>query len=372
MNICTPQKRLQIRLIVLLSISYLSSSQLSALQVLPILQRPRTQTPSILSRQQPKRSINTLIALYCNSDCDKQDPSCYVVQLLTDISVTRIDAINILDTHVLPSADKGYRMNLNSNDQGISNTNTLETNQDSSTYGEFPLNSLDILFDRIDQELNDEMLHSEETTTTKRHRRTLKVVDIGSGCGRLVLYLAMTRPQQQQQQQQCDYTIIGIEQSRSLYDESIRATERLLQYHENQTNDNDRNKLQSAIQGNNTATLTLYCGSAQNYRKEIHSADIVMCYSTAFTGSDFLPSISAVLLSNEWNTILTPPPPPPPLVSSLPSSTSSLPKSKSFLYCITIDKALDPRRGWEMIDRINVPNPEVGMESMAFLQKIKV
>jgi hypothetical protein len=40
------------------------------------------------------------------------------------------------------------------------------------------------------------------------------------------------------------------------------------------------------------------------------------------------------------------------------------------LYCVTIDKALDPSRGWTMVDRINVPNPEIGVESTAFLQKI--
>jgi hypothetical protein len=136
-------------------------------------------------------------------------------------------------------------------------------------------------------------------------RRRLKVIDIGSGCGRLVLYMAMKRSIQY-------HEIIGIEQMECYYNESIVATKRLLQHFDknghktiNRNNDGTPDQLQ-ADSTTSTTSIALYCGYASNYLCQIHSADIVICYSIAFLSSYFSEAISALILCNEWNTILTP------------------------------------------------------------------
>ena len=276
------------------------------------------------------------------------------------MSLSRPAAVQLMDTYVLPISEKGYRMNLNNND--IIDNSSIDI--DSSTYGEFSLTSLDVILDRIAQEFFIPGTEdSIETNATRKRplKGSFKIIDIGSGCGRLVLYMAIT--QKRLEQYYCDTVVLtGIEQSKALHDESIRATERLLQYN------NSVNEHFNVEQEHNNVECTkseirLYCGSANEFLNEIHTADIIICYSTAFSSGEFLPSISALLLSPEWNTILTPPLPP-------QQQHPAVALKKSTLYCVTMEKALDPNRGWIMVDRINVPNPEIGVESIAFIQKI--
>ena len=298
---------------------------------------------------------------------DHPPPPYYSVRLSSDQLLPRPNAMNLIDTIVLPTTEKGYRMNLNSQD--IVSDDRIDV--DSSTYGEFSLTSLDIILDRITQEIinvNDAMDSNTDTGAAKGQNKPLKIIDIGSGCGRLVLYMAIT--QQQRLRQYCDQIVVmGIEQSNALHDESIRATERLLQQFTIINNSKNGNNSTTQMQQEQAEGLhctnteiRLYCGSAQDFMNEIHTADIIICYSTAFSSGHFLPSISALLLSEEWNTILTPP--------TVVSSTDPLTLSSKMLYCVTMDKALDPSRGWIMMDRITVPNPEIGVDSMAFLQQL--
>ena len=313
--------------------------------------------------QQQQKPIKPYFSAAVN-DCREH----FTVQISSDQIVSRPDAVQLLDNYILPTSEKGYRMNLNTNDVIDSNMD-----MDSSTYGEFTLSSLDILLDRMAQEIipvNENVAECSDTGVRhqQQRQRPLKIIDIGSGCGRLVLYMAIA---QQRLQQHYDHiVVVGIEQSKALFDESIRATERLLLLQCNDENKSIDDSNAPVVQNEKDDTvpvcaknteIRLYCGAAAEYMNEIHSADIVICYSTAFSSGNFLPSLSALLLSDEWNTILT------------PSSSSSHPHeqtSSKLLYCVTMDKALDPSRGWTMIDRINVPNPEIGVDSMAFLQQI--
>lgn len=290
---------------------------------------------------------------------NEHHPVVYPPQYTTFISseqmLSRPEAVQLLDTHVLPMSEKGYRMNLNGNDIVDNNIDI-----DSSTYGEFSLTSLDVILDRIAQEFSQGNEDDVESTTTERRQGPLIIIDIGSGCGRLVLYMAIA--QRCLQQYSNDLVVTGIEQSKALHEESIRATERLLQY--NNAREHFKVDQDHPVECTNNE-IRLYYGSANDFLNEIHAADIIICYSTAFSSGDFLPSISALLLSQEWNTILTPRL----QQQQHPSAASTAPSLQSTLYCVTMDKALDPSRGWIMVDRINVPNPEIGVESIAFLQK---
>jgi hypothetical protein len=318
--------------------------------------------------RQSKALVVPVPQLLC---CCNENNHEFVTSIPTTAVLSSNVAADVLDSYVLPVSEKGYRMNLF---VPVSDNNDAFV-YDDSTYGEFPLSSLDIVLDRVEELICTENLNS----NVNQRRRRLKVVDIGSGCGRLVLYMAMTRSIQY-------HEIIGIEQMECYYNESIVATKRLLQHLDNnghKTINCNNNGTHEQLQADSTTTTTtsttsiaLYCGYASNYLCQIHSADIIICYSTAFSSSYFSEAISALILSNEWNTILTP------ITQTrttntiiTQSSTSTtamdlIPNKVSSLYCITIDKALDPLRGWTLMERINVPNPEVGCDSTVFIQKI--
>lgn len=277
--------------------------------------------------------------------------------------MSRMDAVHMMDTLVLPLSDKGTRIQLSAvtvrqvNPTTKSGLENLMTSKDPllyDTYGEFPFSSLDILLDRVVELRGNGDSHLSEDQTSFSHRK-LRVVDLGSGCGRLALYMALTRP---------NWHVIGIEQSVSLHQEAVHAVERTIHlgqsmqtpYHSFEKTDHCYSTHQSQSE------LTLLMGCASNWMHLIQSADIIFCYSTAFESSYFSESISALILSNEWNDIMTPILATDEVIHQF-NSNDIVP-----LWCITSDKALDPRRGWMVVDRIDVCNPEV-LESTGFIQR---
>jgi SAM-dependent methyltransferase len=268
--------------------------------------------------------------------------------------------MHMLDTLVLPFSDKGTRIQLSSTVPCINTTTShrLEnvlTSKDPllyDTYGEFPLSSLDILLDRV-VELRDTSStggsNLYEGQPSSRYRK-LRVIDLGSGCGRLALYMALTRP---------DWHVIGIEQSFSLHQEAVHAVKRTIRL--GQLQEFESTDLCYSTQRSHSE-LKLIHGCASNWIHLIHSADIIFCYSTAFESSNFSESISALLLSNEWNDIVTPRRTTHEMVCQS-NSVDGAP-----VWCITTDKALDPKRGWMVVDRIDVCNPEV-FESTGYIQR---
>ena len=191
-------------------------------------------------RQLQKYFLSAAADDHSNDTSQQQQQRQYTVQISSNQLISRPDAVHLLDTYILPTSEKGYRMNLNSNDV-LDNS----IDNDSSTYGELSLTSLEIVLDRIAQEILPVHHQWSNTATDERQqRRPLKMIDIGSGCGRLVLYMAIS--QQWLQEYYNDIVVIGIEQSPALYEESIRATERLLlQYNSNINNKQRRRQYTS-------------------------------------------------------------------------------------------------------------------------------
>ena len=69
-------------------------------------------------------------------------------------------------------------------------------------------------------------------------------------------------------------------------------------------------------------------------------ADVIFAYSTVWDNIGFVPEIGAMVLSHEWNQLL---------------SSSCSPGT----VAITTDRALDPNFGWKLVDRLDVDNREV-------------
>jgi hypothetical protein len=223
----------------------------------------------------------------------------------------RNNAATNLQEHILPAGEYARRTRLGRQAQGVVDDDHVIPGQDErlfQTYGEFPLDSLDTLLDRALQ-------HQQEDID---ENRPLTVVDLGSGCGRLILYMALTRP---------TWNVHGIELSSILYREAVEARER-------------------AIAGGwlqMTSSLEFHCGAASQFPDLLRQADLIFCYSTAFESSGFSPQTGTMVLGPEWNELLAV-------------------NRKGII--ITTDKSLDSR--WRILERLDVPNPEV-FESTGFI-----
>ena len=194
------------------------------------------------------------------------------------------------------------------------------------TYAEFPLESLDILLDHAVQYLPSDI---------DLDGASMNMVDIGSGLGRIVLYSALTRCTNE-----AKWKVRGIEISPSLHKEALELAQtgiNLGVFEENASSDeNDK--------GDNQAnSFCFHCGSAtdQAGRRLLEDAHLIFSYSTAFKAKEFDPDVGALILdTEEWSL---------PLSEACPDGC----------VVVTTDRALNPNLGWKMVERIDVPNPEV-------------
>lgn len=257
-------------------------------------------------------------------------PSWTVAEFPSKLS--KSEAKKLVTTQLIKDADYGSRISLGGQIQQQQRTNSDPTTssaafnandpQLSETYGEFPLDSLDILLDRALEVLE------------KKKTSHLKVVDLGSGCGRPALYMALSRP---------NWDVHGIEISEPFHTIACNAM---------QTAWNDSSTVadisRSTAETEASSRLTFHNGPAVQYQTNVLAdADIVFCYSTAFTGTHFNEQVGAMILEQSWSDVLS--------------------SSKDDVVVITTDKALDPTHGWSIQSRIDVPNREV-FESTGYIQ----
>jgi hypothetical protein len=177
--------------------------------------------------------------------------------------------------------------------------------------------------------------------------RTVNFVEIGSGMGRIALYATLTHKQ---------WSVNGIEISTGLHKKAVEITEKAVQA-------NLLTKLSSIDSTSmpSCSSSSLHLGSAipstesyesywdsrckdddatRSIQSVLSSADLIFSYSTAFPAKNFDPIIGALVLDPVWSYTLS---------ESCPSGC----------VAVTTDRALDPVYGWELLERINVDNPEV-------------
>jgi len=224
----------------------------------------------------------------------------------TDNLLSKECARRAIGDFIFPTADRDERYNLGRKAQGLDQSEALTNNDERLflTYAEFPLQSLDEALDTV-------------------VGSGARVVDLGSGCGRLAIYMALTR----------DYKrVYGLEISKLLHDEANKATERA---------EGDYKQL---LDGR----LSFQLGAALDCKHVLKEADLVFCYSTAFEGAEFSTKTSSLLLSRSWRDLLW--------ETCKPGCT-----------IITTDKSLDKR--FHLVKSFSVPNPEV-LESTVYVHVV--
>jgi hypothetical protein len=256
-------------------------------------------------------------------------PSLYLIppdQCIATAFVPRIysreDAQSIIDETLMPKQEYSERIGWGRDAQGLNELSGPLKATDprlSMTYAEFPLTSMDELID----------LGLQSLPPDKQKAQKISLVDLGSGCGRLVIYSAMTRGSTENGQ---SWDVQGIEIADLLHGKGLDYMNEGM--HAGILSSEDSSKRGIAN------TLSLNLGSAEKYASVLRNADIVFAYSTAFPAKQFSPELSALILDPEWSVLLS-------------KSCSS------GCVAITTDRALDPNCGWELVDRMDVENPEV-------------
>lgn len=274
---------------------------------------------SVGSRLKHQERTRTSFLLSANKE-DDSTFACFVPEKLS-----RKDGRRMMDETVMPLDEYDARMVYGRDAQKLESS-TIVTASDPRmkyTYGEFPMSSLDELVDLA-------LTHS----TRCLGKNEITMVDLGSGCGRLVLYSAMTRGTEDK----VSWTVHGIEISDVLHDEGLRASLVGL--------DNSIFQQETPDVSANTNKFVLHRGPAQDFALLFQQADIVFAYSTVFDTVGFDPSLGAMVMSREWNELL---------------------KCSPGAIVITTDRCLDPAYGWKLLDRLDVENREV-MGSTGYIQ----
>lgn len=205
------------------------------------------------------------------------------------------------------------------------------------TFHEFPLDSFDVLVDRALDFVQDDDDGDEECRT---------MVDLGSGCGRLCFYAALTRGICENKTRR--WNVHGVEIGSKLHSLAVNSLERGINngWFEEHDSSTESSSSQIAFLNGNALQIDdpYFKTDAQtnnNIQSLLSEANILFCYSTVWEAeTDFNPEISAMILTEKWS-------------KSLANTCSNS------CVAVTTDRALNPIHGWKLVDRKEVDNPSV-------------
>jgi hypothetical protein len=264
---------------------------------------------------------------------NQQNSNNVVVTALVPTRYTREEGLALVDTSLFPAQQYGDRIREGRNAQGL-DPSTVVNGDDpimAFTYGEFPTQSTDQLIDLA-------MPHVVMHQSSPR----LEMIDLGSGCGRLVCYFALTRGTPE-----TPWAVHGIEISDLLHNVGVGALatgwdEQLFVVADD---------VESSSTMQQTNSLSLHMGPANEFKHVFGKAHLIFAYSTVFKTDGFSQELRAMILDREWSELLA----------------NSCQKG---CVVVTTDRALDPRHGWELLDRLDVDNREV-MGSTGYVQVLR-
>jgi len=304
-------------------------------------------------QQQQQRTQTSSIHISSSSFANKVDNNCSLLD--------RPTAQQIVSNILCPPNEERSRTNAGMEAFGPDRNSKVITNDDPRneyTYGEFPFDSFDLLVDRaIDYIMEDETIlttrrqdEEEENGGNKRK----KMVDVGSGCGRLVLYAGLTRSD--------DWDVTGIEIGQQLHSLAVNSLQRGINEDLFKpvvvVDDDDDDNHASSSAAEVSSQLSFYNGNVlpgkdpyfqttqtdnDTIQSILSQADLLFAYSTVWetdSAQSFNPELGAMVLSSKWSQAL--------------ASTC-----QNGVVAITTDRVLNPDDGWKLLDRMDVDNPSV-------------
>lgn len=245
----------------------------------------------------------------------------------------------IIDQKLFPTSEYVDRMNVGRDSQfqagDASSFGSIAANDPrlSLTYHEFPLSSMDALISLASLEFKNE-----------NGREPNVLVDLGSGCGRLVFYSALL--QKSSTEEDCHVAlweeVHGVEISSLMHSYAGRVVERGVEL------DFFRNDRGDECRPEQTCTnIYFHQGPASQCANVLHKADIIFCYSTVFDTEGFDPEVGTLILAKEWSQMLSE-------------------VCKKGTVVVTTDRALNPSYGWALRQSMEVENKSL-MGSVGYI-----
>ena len=230
------------------------------------------------------------------------------------------EARKIIETDLYPKSELGTRVRLGRDAMGVKPGEAL-TNHDKRnhyTYGEFPLESFDRLVDCA-------LAHYKEMNPDGMNAgiESLKLVDIGSGCGRIALHCALSR---------AGFDVHGVEISDLMHGYASSIIKRGVKI-------GDFRTTADALSDSSASQVELHCGAAQGLPNVFQDADIIFAYCSVWPDAGFAIEERAMLMGNEMSTFLSQ-------------------ACKKGCVAITTDRLLNKEFGWKYVDQLDVENPE--------------
>lgn len=278
-------------------------------------------------------------------------------------------AQGVMDSIILPMTEFDDRSRISRDAQGIIHGEAINANDErlQLTYGEFPLASFDALIDRgmpymlqseLEQKsveaapISDDDYEAQLEYQIKNQpygefgKKRRHLVDLGSGCGRLALYAALTACRHGK-----GWNVHGIEISEMLHRIAVDALQTGMTngfFYDLKGQPDD---VEETYNGGMSTKVSLHLGDAKEQTDILKKASMVFCYSTVLPTDRFSEEIGALILSSEWSTFLA-------------ESCSN------GCVVITTDRALNPEDGFHLVDRLDVENPAL-WGSTGFIHVLK-
>lgn len=257
-----------------------------------------------------------LVAIYCTFS------NAFAVESPVTTSVKsrylESEASDIIHNDLYPKSEYKLRMDVGKGDQFeddatyLNEAISLDDPRLSKTYHEFPLDSMDSLLNIASQEYN--RINGCEPEI---------LMDLGSGCGRLVLYAGLNNGLWRE--------VHGIEIGPLLHNYACKMIDRGKEkgYFEDHSDNCEE-----------FTKILLHHGPAHENLHILKAADVIFCYATVFGTAGFDPDLGTLILSAEWSEMLAN-------------------ACKKGTIVITTDRALNPMHGWELLQKLDVDNPSL-------------
>ena len=274
------------------------------------------------------------------------------IEATTKKSYNRTTAQEIVTQFLCPPNEELYAAGLEAFDEGGLGDGTIKCDDPRTeyTFDQFPLESFDSLIDRA-------LDHVEQSSQHKT------IVDLGSGCGRLVFYASLTRER---------WNVHGVEIGTQLHALAVNSLQRGVEkgwlIQSSSTNNNDlmeeehlgdySSKIQfhnaNAILSQDPYYKSTTIQSSQDDEEDSYTSrsciqsllaktSLIFAYSTVWETDPLQPfneELGAMILSPKWSKTL--------------ASTCH-----NGCVAVTTDRALNPDDGWILVDRMDVENPSV-------------
>ena len=262
------------------------------------------------------------------------------IKAIINKSYSRQEAQDMVVNTLCPPNEERDRsiagMEAYGDEQGSSSAITNDDPRTEYTFDEFPLGSFDILVDRALDFVQDDDDGDGEYRT---------MVDLGSGCGRLCFYAALTRGICENKTRR--WNVHGVEIGSKLHSLAVNSLERGINngwFEEHDSNTESSSSKITFLNGNALLQDDPYfktdAQTNNNIQSLLSEANILFCYSTVWETEDFNPEISAIILHEKWS-------------KSLANACSN------GCVAVTTDRSLNPIHGWKLVDRKEVDNPSV-------------